>query len=320
VGDIRAAGFVVYRRRPDSLEYLTLRMAHTGDWGFPKGHNDEGEPDLEAAFRETGEETGLGRDVLVRNEWFERTIGYTVQRGPKSVWYGLAECTGGEVALSCEHDAYRWEPLAATLDRFVHDNLKGVLRDAAMFLKDPSLRTGLDAAAARKLFTGRFPGSHPVVAHTRLVAGMAHAIAAAWGGLDAGFVEACAWLHDVGRCIDHRNHPVEGFRLLVELGYPGYAPTCISHYTKGRPFEELPREELWRSCDLSTFEPHEKIVALADYLAVRERKGTIEQRHADLVARYGASRFLDRGREIALGLKREFEERSGRELYAVAET
>jgi hypothetical protein len=36
------------------------------------------------------------------------------------------------------------------------------------------------------------------------------------------------------------------------------------------------------------------------------------------VSRYGASGFLDRGRAIALGLKREFEQRTGRDLYEVA--
>jgi bis(5'-nucleosidyl)-tetraphosphatase len=318
VSVIRAAGFVVYRRRPGTVAYLLLRTAGTGEWGLPKGHADAGESDLDAAFRETEEETGLGRDRLRRNAWFERTIGYPVKRGPKSVWYGLAECGGGEVALSREHVEFRWEPRDAALGLLPHENLESVLRDAAIFLKDPSLRSGLDAAAARKLLTGRFPDGAPVLAHTALVAGMARAIADAWGGLDAEFVEACAWLHDVGRCVDHANHPLEGFRLLVDLGHPGYAPTCISHYTKGRRFEDLPREELWRACDLSTFEPHERIVALADYLAVRERKGTIEERHADLVARYGASGFLDRGRAIALDLKREFEERSGRDLYEIA--
>ena len=96
------------------------------------------------------------------------------------------------------------------------------------------------------------------------------------------------------------------------------APTCVSHYAKGRTFEELPEKKLWRTCDLSTFEPHERIIALADFMAVRDKLGTIKQRHADLVKRYGESRFLDRNLEIAKGLKREFEERTGKKLYRVA--
>jgi len=305
----------VYRRRGNAVEYLLLRTAKTGEWGVPKGHNDEGESDLDAAWRETREETGLAG--LRRNEWFERRIGYPVKRGDKTVWYGLAEHVDGDVALSREHTEFAWAPREKCPELIVHDNLKGVLLDAAVFLKDPSLRSGLSAPAARKLFLGHFSEGEPVREHTRLVAGMARAMAELWEGVEPEFVEACAWLHDVGRAIDHATHPLEGFRLLVKEGHPGYAPTCISHYTKGRGFDEVPNEELWRACDLSTFEPHERIVALADFMAVREKKGTIDERHADLVERYGGGEFLDGSLAIARRLKREFEERSGRDLYEV---
>jgi bis(5'-nucleosidyl)-tetraphosphatase len=316
---IRAAGFVVFRRKRGGIEYLLLRGRKSGEWGPPKGHNDAGETDLEAAWRETWEESGLGHDQLLRFEWFERRIDYRVKKGPKTVYYGLAEWMDGEVVLSREHTDFRWRAIHKCREMVSFRNLREVYEDAAAYLKDPVLREGLDETDARKLLREYLGKGDKVVAHSAIVAQMARRMAEAWDeDVDPVFVEACAWLHDIGRAVDHAEHPLEGYRLLRELGYSGYAPTCISHYIKGRSFEELPEKKLWRSCDLTTFEPHERIIALADFMAVREKKGTVKQRHADLVERYGKSRFLDRSLEIARGLKREFEKRTGKKLYRVA--
>ena len=310
--EIRAAGFVVFRRRAGAIEYLTLRATKHGEWGPPKGHNDAGESDLEAARRETAEESGLAEIAV--DPWFERRVDYRVKKGHKTVWFGLAS-SDGEVALSDEHDDARWASLDDTCSRVPHEAARAVFREAAIFLKDPCFRAGLDPARARTMLHERFDPEEPVLAHTALVAEMARAMAEAWREPDPDFVEACAWVHDIGRSIQHGpRHPIEGFRLMVAEGHPGYAPTCISHATKGRRGDE----ECARACDLSTFEKHERIVALTDFLAVRESKGTIEQRHADLVARYGASRWIDEARDIACGLKDEFERDTGLDLYEVA--
>jgi bis(5'-nucleosidyl)-tetraphosphatase len=319
-----AAGFLVYRRRASDIEYLLLRASNHGEWGPPKGHADAGESELETAWRETEEESGLVRDDLARNAWFEDTVRYTVNGRPKRVVYYLAECSGAEPRLSHEHTEARWASLADAISLVVHDNLRELFTDGAVFLKDPALHTGLDPAGARDLLEEHCGADAPVVAHTALVAGVARAIAEAWGDVDAAFVESAAWLHDIGRAVDHGpRHPLEGFRLLARLGHPGYAPCCLSHYTKGRQRDEMTGDaalldEMWRCCDLSTFSPEERIVALADFMAVGEKKGTIDERHADLVARYGASAFLDGSRAAATRIRAEFEERTGLDLYRVA--
>jgi 8-oxo-dGTP pyrophosphatase MutT (NUDIX family) len=54
-----SAGGIVFRRAPDlSPIYLLIRDSYD-NWGFPKGHLENGESPAEAALRETGEETGL---------------------------------------------------------------------------------------------------------------------------------------------------------------------------------------------------------------------------------------------------------------------
>ena len=150
---------------------------------------------------------------------------------------------------------------------------------------------------------------------------MARSLAEAWGGLDPEYVEAAAWLHDIGRARTHGvRHPIEGFRLVVEAGHPGYAPPCLSHYCKGQPPEGLGVEpalveEMRAACDLDTFDTDEQLIALADFLAAGTERVPLEERHRDLVRRYGASAFFDRNLAICRVLKRDFESRTGRPLY-----
>ncbi len=71
-----SAGGVIVRRRPgDSLEVLVIKDGY-GNWGFPKGHVEDGERPEEAALRECREETGLTRlrveCALGTTDWYFR--------------------------------------------------------------------------------------------------------------------------------------------------------------------------------------------------------------------------------------------------------
>ncbi|HJR35863.1 MAG TPA: NUDIX domain-containing protein, partial [Gemmatimonadales bacterium] len=55
-----SAGGIVFRRDPAGvLRFLLIRDSYD-NWGFPKGHLEDGESPADAALRETAEETGLG--------------------------------------------------------------------------------------------------------------------------------------------------------------------------------------------------------------------------------------------------------------------
>src|SRR6185436_11575751 len=59
-----SAGGIVFRRDPAGvLRFLLIKDSYA-NWGFPKGHLEEGESPAAAALRETEEETGLG-DLLL---------------------------------------------------------------------------------------------------------------------------------------------------------------------------------------------------------------------------------------------------------------
>src|SRR6478735_1142846 len=54
--ELQSCGFLIFRREPQ-LAFLLMRHSHRYD--LPKGHREDGESELQCAFRELGEETGL---------------------------------------------------------------------------------------------------------------------------------------------------------------------------------------------------------------------------------------------------------------------
>ena len=100
------------------------------------GHVDDGETDLEAAYRETEEEAGIGRDSLRRLDNFTTELKYRVNRGRlKKVTFWLAESSTDRVVLSSESRTHKWACLkeACQLARF--PEMVQALEDAEKFLK-----------------------------------------------------------------------------------------------------------------------------------------------------------------------------------------
>lgn len=127
----RAAGIILYRRAGDVTEFLLLRNALHGTWGFAKGRAEAHEEPLETARREVKEETGIERFQLDPN--FVKSIEYPVRTGAKRrtkvVVYFLAE-TGDEAIRSDEHDDLAWVDAAEAGVRIQHVNLRDVLEAA----------------------------------------------------------------------------------------------------------------------------------------------------------------------------------------------
>jgi uncharacterized protein len=319
--DFSACGFLLYRRTKRRLLYLTLVNARHGDVGAPKGHTQGGEGALETATRETMEETGLARDEIRPHLGWRRVSRYAVGRGEKEVVYLLARATRKRVRISEEHESYAWLDLDETLDAIRHEDLRGFYRQAAVWLRDPILRRGLSPEQARGLLERERDASEPLLVHSRAVAGAARTLAEQLQGPDPDFVEAAAWLHDIGRTRTHGNrHPIEGFDLMVRLGHPGYAHACLTHYTKGidpaaLDLEPAYEREMRAACDPERFPIEERLIALADAMAMGPRLATLDERYADLRKRYGPSRFFDRVERRAHKLKAAYEKRTGAKVY-----
>lgn len=106
----RSAGVVIVRKHGSGWQFLVLR-AYTY-WDFPKGGIEPGESPIEAARRETREETAL-TDLAFR--WGEDWIETEPYASGKIARYYLAEALSGDVRLEPapgarypEHHEYRW--------------------------------------------------------------------------------------------------------------------------------------------------------------------------------------------------------------------
>ena len=128
-----SAGVVVLRRLDNRWHYLVLRAYR--NWEFPKGLVAPGEEPLDAALRETAEETDLS-DLALRwgTDWQE-TEPYA---GGKVARFYVAESTRGEVRL----------PINPELGRPEHHEFRWVELDTARHLLPPRLHPVLHWAEA----------------------------------------------------------------------------------------------------------------------------------------------------------------------------
>lgn len=150
----RSAGMIPYIKEEGEIKYLLIKSSDPkfGGWGFPKGHLDEGETGLDAAIRETLEETGLNIQQKDLEPDFKETIQYKVfydyttqppkrldKPAPKFVVYFLGEAPSKNVKFKpnpesgiTEHDKFVWLNFVDTLKMPFHN--KKLVKKANQFL------------------------------------------------------------------------------------------------------------------------------------------------------------------------------------------
>ncbi|HEY7635153.1 MAG TPA: NUDIX hydrolase [Gemmatimonadales bacterium] len=128
-----SAGGIVFRRSPDEGPRFLLIRDSYDNWGFPKGHLEDGESPAEAARRETAEETGLDQLLLqgpIRViDWHFRFRGRHIH---KYCHFFLFESPSGEACPQVDEGITdcQWRQLDEALDLLSYDNARGVLKRA----------------------------------------------------------------------------------------------------------------------------------------------------------------------------------------------
>ncbi len=127
-----SAGGVVYRLQDGRPLYLLIRDSYK-NWGFPKGHLEQGELPATAAVREVAEETGLG-DVEVRGDidtidWYFRFRGRLIH---KICHFFLMETSTSKTCPQRAEgiSACKWLPFAEAETRISYGNARDILRRA----------------------------------------------------------------------------------------------------------------------------------------------------------------------------------------------
>ena len=129
-----SAGGIVFRRNAESVARFLLIRDSYDNWGFPKGHLEEGESPAATATRETAEETGL-IDLKLHGpiriiDWHFRFRGRYIH---KYCHFFLFESFAGDPVPQQDEGitACRWCPLDDALAELSYENARGVLRRAS---------------------------------------------------------------------------------------------------------------------------------------------------------------------------------------------
>jgi len=112
---------------------LVIQQA-AGHWGFPKGHVEEGETEIETAIREIKEETNLDVEI---NEKFRYVETYSPKEDvEKDVVFFIAKKVGGDIkAQEAEVQKIQWFSVEEAMEKLTFESAKNVLRNVMKDLK-----------------------------------------------------------------------------------------------------------------------------------------------------------------------------------------
>lgn len=130
----KSCGAVIFRRRSGNIEFLLIKNKKGGNWGFPKGHVENGESEIDTAQREVFEETGLRINII---GGFRVTSDYRPRgRIFKQVVFFIAEMPdNGHVNVQqSEVDRHIWADYGLAMKTFRFNNDRNVLTHAKTWL------------------------------------------------------------------------------------------------------------------------------------------------------------------------------------------
>ena len=132
----RAAGLILFREDGGRRKYLLIKNRRGGHWGFPKGHIEPGEDELQAALREVFEEVRINHFKVLPG--FRTVVRYTFLREAnpihKEVVLFLAQTEEDGEPFREEVEEMVWLPFREALERITFPEQKEALRQAESWL------------------------------------------------------------------------------------------------------------------------------------------------------------------------------------------
>ena len=130
-------GVIPVKKKDTEWEVFLIQHMKGRYWGFPKGHAEEGETQIEAAFRELKEETNLDPvNCMSMNPFVEHY--QFIARGrrvSKRVCYYLAEVKGDVVLQPEEIYSGTWVSLEEGIEKITHKEGKAILKNVSEILQ-----------------------------------------------------------------------------------------------------------------------------------------------------------------------------------------
>ena len=119
----KSCGAVVF----DGNKILIIQQVK-GHWGFPKGHVEDGETEIQTAVREIKEETNLDVEIDESKRFVEH---YSPEEGlEKDVVFFVAKKIGGEIKVQEEEvKDTKWLTPREAMDRLTYESSKNILRN-----------------------------------------------------------------------------------------------------------------------------------------------------------------------------------------------
>src|SRR5919206_2291280 len=143
--DEKSSGAILFSINNESSKSVFLLLHYaSGHWDFPKGNIEDGEDELQAAYREIFEETGIKNVHFLKG--FRKKIQYYYRRGDllirKEVIFYLAKTNTKEITLSNEHIGYAWKDYMEAMNQLTYKSAQDLLKEVKMFLETNAINNG----------------------------------------------------------------------------------------------------------------------------------------------------------------------------------
>ena len=131
----KSCGALVLYKGDGKAQILILKHRLGGHWSFPKGHVEKNETELETAWREVHEETGI---KITFCENFREMVSYSPKPGvSKDVVYFLGCAENQTTSMQVEEvSEIKWVDLSSAHEFLTYYNDKQLLKSAKKYLTE----------------------------------------------------------------------------------------------------------------------------------------------------------------------------------------